>query len=255
MVVNQHITKSRLDSGLTLSVENLKVNESITLIGDNLERVVVILGGTCTIQFEEENICWTGLGKRKNVFDGPATSIYLPSFLSSIIKAETDTVQLVVISAPAHSKREPYVIAPNDVFIEDRGQNEWSREVHNILSSSHPADCLLVGETFSTKGVWSGYPPHKHDTDNPPGESKHDEIYLIRVQPTDGFGIFINYKNENEREQAIVVRDMETITVEEGYHTIVAAAGHKFYYLWALAGDERELKCHVDPRYKWLSNN
>ena len=37
-------------------------------------------------------------------------------------------------------------------------------------------------EVFTPGGNWSSYPPHKHDTDDPPREVDLDEIYYFRFR-------------------------------------------------------------------------
>ena len=49
---------------------------------------------------------------------------------------------------------------------------------------------LLVSELFTVgQGGWSGFPPHKHDTDRLPLETRHDETYNFRFRPNHGFGV------------------------------------------------------------------
>lgn len=242
-----------LNTELNIMEKTIYKNELIEIIGQPLEVAIVILGGTCTIEIKDRNVFWEHLGKRKNVFDGPATTVYIPPFLDFTIKSEVGEVQVAIISAPSDNKFHPYVVTPEEVQIEYRGQKEWRREVHNILRENHTSSSLRLGETYSNEGVWSGYPPHKHDTDNLPYESKQIEQYLVRIEPSTGFGILVNYKNLDEKKQALVVHDKDIISIKEGYHTIVAAAGHKFYYLWVLSGENRVLVGNVDENYSWLT--
>ena len=39
-----------------------------------------------------------------------------------------------------------------------------------------------LSETFTPSGNWSTYPPHKHDTENPPVESQLEELYFYRFE-------------------------------------------------------------------------
>ena len=122
-----------------------------------------------------------------------------------------------------------------------------SAEINRRLRSEK-----LVGETFSAEGVWSSYPPHKHDVHDPPHESHQQESFLVRVSPPSGFGIFLTYDTIAAEREASVVYDSDIVAVSEGFHTFVAAAGHRFYYLWARAGTERVLRFRTDPRHEWL---
>ncbi|MEU2433117.1 5-deoxy-glucuronate isomerase [Streptomyces sp. NPDC007861] len=216
------------------------------------EAVVVILGGSCDVRFDTGGPRWEGLGERADVFDGRATAFYAPADRSWRITAGAAGVRFAVASAPASTPREPYVVRPDQVHAERRGSGVWEREVHDIVGPDQQADGLLVGETFSAEGVWSSYPPHKHDAHDPPYESHQQEAFHVRVSPPSGFGLFVHYPAVEAGRQAQVVHDGDTVTVREGYHSFVAAAGHRFYYLWALAGTERELRFRTDPRHLWL---
>jgi hypothetical protein len=46
---------------------------------------------------------------------------------------------------------------------------------------------LQNAELHVDQVCWSGYPPHKHDTDQP-GETAHEGVYHWRFRPQTGFG-------------------------------------------------------------------
>lgn len=218
------------------------------------ETVIVILGGRCDVDFGAGGPAWYDLGSRADVFDGRATACYVPPGRRAGITGRSPGVRYAVVSAPvpsAWAAPEPYVVLPGDIVPEVRGSGVWEREVHDIVGPERPASGLLVGETFSAEGVWSSYPPHKHDSHNPPHESCQQEAFLVRVAPPSGFGVFVHYPSTADERQATIVEDGAVVTVTEGFHSFAAAAGHRFYYLWALAGGERELRFHTDPRHEW----
>lgn len=233
---------------LTQSLEPLK---PLKIESSEEETVVVVLSGKCSATFEG-GPRWDGLGGRNDVWDGKATAFYVPVGATCEVTAETDSAHVAVIAASASTVREPYLVTPDDISVQHRGRDSWQREVHDIISPEHPADRLLVGETFNGAGVWSSYPPHKHDHHNPPVESKQVESFLVRVEPTSGFGVFVHYPDSAGERNASIVTDGEIVNVERGFHSFVAAGGHKFYYLWALAGQERVLCFHTDERDAWL---
>jgi 5-deoxy-glucuronate isomerase len=239
-------------SPVELRVEHLP-DGTLEVPADGRERVAVILGGTCSVAFGDGGPEWGELGERADVFDGLATAVYIPSGRAGEIKAAAGGVRLAFASAPAAGgSLEPYVVRPGDIRSERRGRGTWVRDVHDIVGSDAPAERLLVGETFSTEGVWSAYPPHRHDHHDPPHEGALDEAFLIRVSPPSGFGVLVEYPSAGGPRGARVVTDGEIFEVGEGFHSFVAAAGHRFYYLWALAGRERVLRFRVDPRDAWL---
>lgn len=56
---------------------------------------------------------------------------------------------------------------------------------------------LLVSELFPAgQAGWSGFPAHKHDTDNLPHETRHDETYNFRFKPNHGSGVQILQRDE-----------------------------------------------------------
>ncbi|MER6362680.1 5-deoxy-glucuronate isomerase [Kitasatospora sp. NPDC001527] len=219
---------------------------------DGAEAVVVLLGGRCDVDFDGPGPHWPGLGARADVFDGRATAFYAPAGRRWRITAGPAGVRYAVATAPAGTPREPYLVTPDGVRAERRGTGVWAREVHDIVGPDRPADGLLVGETFSAEGVWSSYPPHKHDRHDPPFESHQQEAFHVRVSPPSGFGLLVHYPSVAADRRATVVQDGDVVAVREGFHSFVAAAGHRFYYLWALAGTERHLCFRTDPRHAWL---
>jgi 5-deoxy-glucuronate isomerase len=222
--------------------------DGLTVADGEREHIIVILAGRCAARFDDDGPAWTDLGKRDDVFSGRATALYVPPHRRCFLTGDAD---VAIASAPAETARQPYVVTPDEITVEHRGTGTWAREVHNIIDPHHPADRLLVGETFHGPGVWSAFPPHRHDVDDPPRERRLAEAFLIRVSPPTGFGLLVRYPNAESPRQARVITDGEIVTVD-GFHSFVSEAGHRFYYLWAIAGVERRLQFRVDPRDAWL---
>ncbi len=126
------------------------------------------------------------------------------------------------------------LIAPEDVVDEERGEGATLRRVRTYVDSGP----LIVGETLNPPGLWSSYPPHRHE---------HEEIYLYRFDPPDGFGLQMRSESDDD-ERAVVVRDGRIERITSGWHPVVAAPGSDTYYLWALAGADT-LETELDPRY------
>ncbi len=239
---------TRPGTGVRLEVRD--INEVTKLASDSEEIVVVILGGTCSVAFDDGST-WDALGERADVFDGRATAFYVPVTRTCTVTPETE-LRVAVISSTTDVVHEPYVRRPADIQVEERGQGAWMREVHNIVGANESSERLFVGETFNGKGVWSSYPPHKHDKHNPPHEYALDEVFLVRVSPPSGFGVFVHYPSDDGPRYADVVNDGEIVEVQSGYHSFVVAAECRFYYLWALAGECRKSAFFTDPRDAWI---
>ncbi len=126
------------------------------------------------------------------------------------------------------------IIDPADVTDEVRGDGTTLRRVRTYVEDGP----LIVGETLNPPGLWSSYPPHRHE---------HEEIYLYRFDPPDGFGMQMRSESDDD-ERAVVVRDGRIERITSGWHPVVAAPGATMYYLWALAGADT-LDTELDPRY------
>jgi 5-deoxy-glucuronate isomerase len=126
------------------------------------------------------------------------------------------------------------LIAPDAVDDEERGEGSTLRRVRTYVD----AGPLIVGETLNPPGLWSSYPPHRHE---------HEEIYLYRFEPADGFGLQMRSESDGD-ERAVVVRDGRIERITSGWHPVVAAPGSFLYYLWALAGADT-LAPELDSRY------
>jgi 5-deoxy-glucuronate isomerase len=126
------------------------------------------------------------------------------------------------------------VIDPAGVAEEVRGEGTTARRVRTYV----PEGELIVGETLNPPGGWSSYPPHRHE---------HEELYLYRFDPPNGFGVHVSY--DDGADSARVVRDGSIERITDGYHPVVAAPAASMYYLWALAGDHDTVDTRFDPRY------
>src|SRR5262249_56294335 len=107
------------------------------------EWVVVVLGGAWDVSVKGGDH-WASLGGGADVFGGGATSVSLPPG-ASVTVASTNGAELAVVKAPAEAGGEAYVIRPDEVRRETRGEGSWKRDVHTILDGSLPAHRLLVG--------------------------------------------------------------------------------------------------------------
>src|SRR5206468_4085109 len=137
---------------------------------------------------------------------------------------------------------------------EVRGSGATERTIHHILMEDQPASSLLVTEVLTPAGHWSSYPPHKHDTDDPPNESYLEETYYFRMKDPRGFALQRVYTSDRSLDESLVARDGDVVLVPRGYHTVSAAPGYDLYYLNVMAGPRREWKITFDPdheRMRW----
>jgi 5-deoxy-glucuronate isomerase len=234
----------------------LGAGESVGWTNDAAETVAVILSGQVTIEVGPQR--YEKLGNRKDVFSGRATSVYIPLGTAyKVTEVQGATAEVALVTAATDKQYEPFVIKPEDVIVNHRGALNWQRDVHDIVTDKWDGwvDRIVVGETFSYPGQWSSYPSHKHDTFNPPLESKMDEIYYFKIKPTEGFGVQVMYTDDLSMREAYMLKDGDVVALPEGYHPVACAPGHQLYYLWVMAGEYgRKLIPHDDPNLAWLQN-
>ena len=218
---------------------------------ENKEFALLILGGKCNVcgkDFEFKDA-----GKRKDVFDGPATCIYIPSNNEFTITAVGE-VSLAVCKSPAAWSYKAAIINPEDVVIKNLGKPGWEREAHFILDERVEANMLYIGEAYVKGGQWSSYPPHKHDDDNMPTEAETEEIYYYEFKHENGFGIQKVYTMEGDVDETYTVKSGDFVEIPRGYHPFHSAPGYDSYYLWIMAGKDRGFYMTTDEEHKWLNN-
>lgn len=212
------------------------------------EACLVILSGKISVEAGGE--FHADLGGRRDVFDGPATSVYLPADLPYTVTAETD-VELAVCSAPGTGAGAVRVIRSDAVEVRGSGAN--TRHVSNILSDADDiAQSLLVVEVITPGGNWSSYPPHKHDRDALPKETLLEETYYHRLSPPQGFAFQRVYTDTLDIDETMAVQDGDVVMVPRGYHPVGAPHGYDLYYLNVMAGPVRKWVFHNDPAHDWI---
>jgi 5-deoxy-glucuronate isomerase len=242
-----HVLQARGAHGareLTSSRLCLDAGQSAHYVQPSEETIVVLQEGRGTFATPERT--WSV--KRENVFAERATALYLPPGVSLSVAADA-ALEAVLVSAPAAGGGTAVLVAPEDVTVNSRGRGTYTREVHDLFVRDPYAKRLMVGETFNPPGHWSSYPPHKHDGRN--GEPFLEEVYHYRVSPPHGFGHQMLYTEDGES-VTHQVRDGDAVVLPYGYHPVSAPPGYALYYLWALAGDQRQLSLYEDPAHRWI---
>lgn len=229
-------------------IVKLSSGESYANLEVGREACLVILTGTITVVAGNERLA--GLGDRSSVFDGAATSVYLPAGSAYEILAEQDT-ELAICTAPGSGTGKVRVIRSAEVELRGSGSN--SRYVRNILAESDQADSLLIVEVITPGGHWSSYPPHKHDRDAYPEETFLEETYYHRLSPPQGFALQRVYTDERDIDEAIAVEDGDVVMVPRGYHPVGAPHGYDLYYLNVMAGPRRKWVFRNDPAHDWIA--
>jgi 5-deoxy-glucuronate isomerase len=218
-------------------------NGSVAQRLDDRETCVVVLSGTADLQAGGQE--WGGVGGRASVFDGPPTALYVPPGVEW--SAEGD--DFAVCTAPARTGAKLRLLEAAGARFESRGTDSESRSIFHILMEDQPAESLLVTEVRTPAAHWSSYPPHKHDVDDPPGETLLEETYYHRLRPDGGFAFQRVYTDDRSLDEAIAVVDGDVVLVPRGYHPFSAGARHDSYYLNVMAGPVREWRITADPAF------
>jgi 5-deoxy-glucuronate isomerase len=212
------------------------------------EAAIVVLGGKLIIDWGSGP---RSVGMRENVFSGYPCAVYLPCRSTFEVRAET-LVELADSRVRSQLKLQPRIFTPSDQDCEIRGGGDATRQIVRIIRPEAEADKLMMNEVYTPDGNWSSYPPHKHDTHNPPHEFKLDEIYYFKIDHPDGFAFLRQYNSAGTRDVTATVHDGDLALLREGYHLVAAPPGYCVYYLAVLAGSSRSLAASTDPRYTHL---
>lgn len=219
---------------------------------EDAEVVLVVLEGKARIATGQHE--WENVGKRQNVFDGKAESVYVGIESDYQVTAVHGEVRVAVCGVKATERHEPFFVSTDEVVIHHRGARSWEREVHDIITDNgnDRVQRIVIGETYGNAGGWSSYPPHKHDEISEQ-ETKLEEIYYFQLDPRDGFAVQLLYTEDGLIDEAHIVRSGDSFAIDKGYHPVSAAGGYRVYYLWFLGGaDGRVLRPFDQPAHRWL---
>ncbi|MDP9320992.1 MAG: 5-deoxy-glucuronate isomerase [Chloroflexota bacterium] len=215
------------------------------------EACVVLLGGGCELRVGGETL--DASDGRASPFDGPPHAVYAPPGTEITATARDGGAELAIGSAPATKGATVQLFRPSDARLEVRGSGNMERRIHHLLMEDRDAERLLLTEVVTPQGHWSSYPPHKHDTDDPPRETQLEETYYYRLRdPERGFAIQRVYTADRSLDESVAARDGDLVLVPRGFHTVSAPPGYEVYYLNVMAGPRREWKVTFDPDHERL---
>jgi 5-deoxy-glucuronate isomerase len=213
---------------------------------DGRELCVVLLGGVADVSFGGRE--WPEIGGREDVFAGvPPHAVHVPPGGTLAARAVSESCELALCWAPAARGVAPVLITPRDCRVSTRGSGGTERRIHDVLMEDRPAESLLITEVLTPAGHWSSYPPHKHDTDDPPRETALEETYYHRLRHPGSVAVQLVYTGDRSLDAALPVRDGDVVLVPRGYHPVAAAPGSDLYYLNVMAGPRRMWRVTVDP--------
>jgi len=218
--------------------------------GDDAEVLVLILEGRASVRVD--GAIFPDLWSRDSVFDGPPPPMVLVEPGKTVDVVATAPSLVALAAAPGGAVRRTAMIDPTDVFVEARGEGRTARRIHHLLPATAVAGRLLAFEVYTAGGNWSSFPPHKHDTDDPPRESALEELYYYRFARPSGFACQRVYSADRSLDETLTVGDGDLVLVPRGYHVVAAVPGYDCYYLNIMAGPVRAWQFTVDPAHAWL---
>jgi 5-deoxy-glucuronate isomerase len=230
-------------------VMRLARGEELRLDSADRELCLVVLGGSCAVRTPDQS--WEAVGERASVFDGPPAAVYLAPRTVATVSGRSE-VEIALGWTRASHGATTRVLRPAEARLEIRGTGATERRIHHVLMEDQPAEALLVTEVVTPAGHWSSFPPHKHDTDDPPRETALEETYYHRLRDPRGFALQRVYTADRALDESITVRDGDLVLVPRGYHTVSAAPGYELYYLNVMAGPVRRWCITFDPEHAWL---
>ena len=233
------------------------------------ESCVVPVTGRCTVAAGGE--AFERVGTRASLWEGVPNGVYVPPGVECTVTAESDAEVFVAggryAAEAGAAPLAPFAIRDDDVDIVQYGSDDTKthRKIKHVLGQANAArrGRLLVSELFTVgQGGWSGFPPHKHDTDRSedghPIETRFEEVYQFRFNPADGFGCQFDYaedgggggKGDGNPGRPHHIRNGDTYLIDAGYHPCVVAPGYEMYYFTIIVGEtSRSLVQFFEPTH------
>ncbi len=217
-----------------------------------------IVPATGTVDIEVEGEVFKNIGQRGvDVWDGEPEGVYVPTGARTRIVCMSESAEVFVAGARFDDVLTPFAVRAADIDKIQYGSDDTKthRKIKHILGTKYRdrVGRLLVSELFTVgQGGWSGFPPHKHDTDRLPLETRHDETYNFRFRPNHGFGLQLVQREDGAVGEAYHIVDGSTVVLDRGYHPCVAAPGYEMYYFTILGGlSQRSLVQFFQPTHAY----
>lgn len=232
------------------SDHRLGAGQGLSRPADDREVALIILEGQADVNAGDQR--YSGLGSRESVFDAaPAPVLLLEPGMNLEVEASADAT-VIIADAPGAEIRRTALIEPADILVETRGSGVTERRIHHLLPPAAVAGRLILFEVYTPAGNWSSYPPHKHDTEDPPREAYLEELYYFRFARSQAWAFQRVYTPDRSLDEAFAAGDRDVVLVPRGYHPVGQPAGYDGYYLNVMAGHHRAWHFTIDPDHQWL---
>ena len=237
------------------NIIKLKMGEVFDYSVSGYETCIVPATGTISVDIDGKT--FDQLGNRGvDVWDGEPEGAYVPVGAKVRIVCQSEKTETFIAGAKYDKVLEPFDIRKAEIDFVQYGSDETKthRKIKHILGANQHGKVgrLLVSELYTVgQGGWSGFPSHKHDTDQLPDESRHDETYNFRFRPNYGSGLQMLQREDNEPGDAYHIMDGSTMLIDKGYHPCAVLPGYEMYYFTILGGlSQRSLKQYFQPTHE-----
>jgi 5-deoxy-glucuronate isomerase len=216
-----------------------------------------IVPATGTISADIDGKIFDQLGNRgSDVWDGEPEGVYVPVGAKVRIVCQSEKTETFIAGAKYDKVLEAFDVRKAEIDLVQYGSDETKthRKIKHILGANQHGKVgrLLVSELYTVgQGGWSGFPSHKHDTDQVPDETRHDETYNFRFKPNYGSGLQMLQREDNKPGDAYHIMDGSTMLIDKGYHPCAVLPGYEMYYFTILGGlSQRSLKQYFQPTHE-----
>ena len=237
------------------NIVKLKKGEVFDYSVNGYETCIVPATGTISVDIDGKT--FDQLGNRGvDVWDGEPEGAYVPVGAKVRIVCQSQKTETFIAGAKYDKVLEPFDVRKAEIDLVQYGSDETKthRKIKHILGANQHGKVgrLLVSELYTVgQGGWSGFPSHKHDTDQLPDESRHDETYNFRFKPNYGSGLQMLQREDNEPGDAYHIMDGSTMLIDKGYHPCAVLPGYEMYYFTILGGlSQRSLKQYFQPTHE-----
>ena len=238
------------------NIVKLTTDQSFEYLTPGYETCIVPATGTINIDVEGQN--FDSVGKRTaDVWDGEPEGVYVPSNIKASFSSITNKAEIFIAGAKYDKTLTPFAVRSNELDVVQYGSDDTKthRKIKHILGANQhdKVGRLLCNELYTVgQGGWSGFPPHKHDTDRLPDETRHDETYNYRFRPNNGFGFQLFQQVGDKVGKSEHIVDGSTVIIDKGYHPCVVALGYEMYYFTILGGlSQRSLVQFFQPEHAY----
>ena len=238
------------------NIVNLKKGEAFEYSVPGYETCIVPATGSVDVNVEGFKAGDLG-GRVEDVWGGEPEGVYVPTAAKAEFVCTSDTAEIYIAGARYDKVLDAFAVRSDELDLVQYGSDDTKthRKIKHILGTKYHDNVgrLLVSELFTVgQGGWSGFPAHKHDTDNLPHETRHDETYNFRFKPSHGSGVQILQREAVVPGDAYQLMNNSTIMIDNGYHACAVMPGYEMYYFTILGGlSQRSLVQYFQPTHAY----